>query len=96
MSKQLHSELYTIIRKVYWADTHSRVVITLGEIADDLNSIDERLFSQKEDLQVFRYICHVATEYRTVELEFSSDVLNEVRDALDRLLQLYHRLSSMN
>lgn len=86
---ELSKQLYQAIEKVYWADTRSRIVIALTDVLPELEAIDEDDFSTDADKKTFRYVREVAREYADVRVDFSSDVRNEVRDALDRLLSLY-------
>ena len=89
--KGVADKLYLAVEKIYWADTRSRMVIALFDALPQLEAIDEDEFENDADKKTFRYIREVAREYADVRVDFSSDVRNEVRDALHRLLDLYKR-----
>lgn len=88
---EVADKLYLAVEKIYWADTRSRMVIALSDALPQLEDIDEDEFNNDTDKKTFRYIREVAREYADVRVDFSSDVRNEVRDALHRLLDLYNR-----
>lgn len=91
--KDLREQLFAVVESIYWADTRSRMVIALGEALPALEAIDEAAFLEERDKKAFRYIREVAREYSGLALDYSSDIRNEVRDALAMLLALCRRVT---
>lgn len=85
--KERRIKLYAALEAIYWSDTRSRPLEALAAAGEALEGLAEEAFEDPRDRKKYRYVLDVIEAYPPTEF-FSSDVRNEVRDALAMLLEL--------
>lgn len=90
MSK-VAGKLHAAVEIMFWADTRTGMLEALQEAAGPLATLRAEDFNDEASRRELRYIQEIVEEYRGVEGFYSSDVRNEVREALAMLLALYRR-----
>lgn len=85
--------LHAAVEIIFWADTRTGMLEALQEAAAPLLALRAEDFGDEASRRELRYIQEIAQEYEGVEGFYSSDVRNEVREALAMVLALYRRES---
>ena len=87
------NKLHAAVEIIFWADTRTGMLEALQAAAEPLLALRAEEFGDEASRSELRYIQEIVEEYRGVEGFYSSDVRNEVREALAMVLALYRRKS---
>ncbi|TXD33898.1 hypothetical protein FRC98_20080 [Lujinxingia vulgaris] len=90
---KVSSKLHAAVEIIFWADTRTGMLEALQEAAEPLAALRAEDFGDEASRSELRYVQEILEEYGGVEGFYSSDVRNEVREALAMLLALYRRES---
>ncbi|RDV37849.1 hypothetical protein DV096_12100 [Bradymonadaceae bacterium TMQ3] len=87
----IFNKLHAAVEIIFWADTRTGMLEALQEAAEPILALRAEEFGDEASRSELRYIQEILEEYSGVEGFYSSDVRNEVREALAMVLALYRR-----